>query len=69
MNKGFNTRVEETKTELLNFVNQKLQEGLPLSVLSLIVENILKDVKMEIPKVLEQERKQNEAEREVEILE
>lgn len=39
MNKDINLVIEETKAELLNFVNNKLQV-LPISVMDLIIDNI-----------------------------
>ena len=39
MNKDINLIIEETKAELLNFVNNKLQV-LPISVMDLIIDNI-----------------------------
>lgn len=63
MEKGFNTIVEETKVELLNFVNSKLQKGLPISVISLIIDNMSTQIKKEINNVLEQERQMEQQEK------
>lgn len=48
-NKNINLVIEETKAELLNFVNNKLQV-LPLSVMDLIIDNISIQLKREIIK-------------------
>ena len=55
MEKGFNTFVEETKVELINFINSKLQMGLPISVVSLIIDNVSVQIKKEMNNILEQE--------------
>ena len=47
MNKDINLVIEETKAELLNFVNNKLQV-LPISVMDLIIDNISIQLKREI---------------------
>lgn len=48
-NKNINLIIEETKAELLNFVNNKLQV-LPLSVMDLIIDNISIQLKREVIK-------------------
>lgn len=48
-NKNINLVIEETKAELLNFVNNKLQV-LPLSVMDLIIDNISIQLKREVIK-------------------
>lgn len=48
-NKNINLVIEETKAELLNFVNNKLQV-LPLSVMDLIIDNVSIQLKREIIK-------------------
>lgn len=50
-NKNINLVIEETKAELLNFVNNKLQV-LPLSVMDLIIDNISIQLKREIIKTI-----------------
>lgn len=50
-NKNINLVIEETKAELLNFVNNKLQV-LPLSVIDLIIDNISIQLKREIIKTI-----------------
>ncbi|MGN1370932.1 MAG: hypothetical protein ACI4XM_01435 [Candidatus Coprovivens sp.] len=67
MNKGFNTAVEETKEEVLNFINSKLQMGLPISVIGLIIDNVMTNVRKEIVRMVEEEKKQiDEENKEVE---
>ena len=51
MNKDINLVIEETKAELLNFVNNKLQV-LPISVMDLIIDNISIQLKREIIKII-----------------
>lgn len=53
-NKNINLVIEETKAELLNFVNNKLQV-LPLSVMDLIIDNISIQLKREIIKTINNE--------------
>ena len=59
-NKNINLIIEETKAELLNFVNNKLQV-LPLSVMDLIIDNISIQLKREIIKTInDNETQQND---------
>lgn len=59
-NKNINLVIEETKAELLNFVNNKLQI-LPLSVMDLIIDNISIQLKREIIKTInDNEAQQND---------
>ena len=59
-NKNINLVIEETKAELLNFVNNKLQV-LPLSVMDLIIDNISIQLKREIIKAInDNETQQND---------
>ena len=51
MNKDINLVIEETKAELLNFVNNKLQVLL-ISVMDLIIDNISIQLKREIIKTI-----------------
>ena len=59
MNKDINLVIEETKAELLNFVNNKLQV-LPISVMDLIIDNISIQIKREIIKTINKEPQQND---------
>ena len=60
MNKNINLVIEETKAELLNFVNNKLQV-LPISVMDLIIDNISIQLKREIIKTINnKEQQQND---------
>ena len=59
MNKDINLVIEETKAELLNFVNNKLQV-LPISVIDLIIDNISIQLKREIIKTINKEPQQND---------
>lgn len=59
-NKNINLVIEETKAELLNFVNNKLQV-LPLSVMDLIIDNVSIQLKREIIKnINDNEAQQND---------
>ena len=57
MNKDINLVIEETKAELLNFVNNKLQV-LPISVIDLIMDNISIQLKREIIKTINNKESQ-----------
>ena len=57
MNKDINLVIEETKAELLNFVNNKLQV-LPISVMDLIIANISIQLKREIIKTINNKESQ-----------
>ena len=59
MNKDINLVIEETKAELLNFVNNKLQV-LPISVMDLIIDNVSIQLKREIIKTINKEPQQND---------
>lgn len=59
MNKDINLVIEETKAELLNFVNNKLQV-LPISVMDLIIDNISIQLKREIIKTINNKEQQND---------
>lgn len=46
MNKGINTVIGETKAELISLVNSKLEMGVPVSVMEVVVENLLTQLKL-----------------------
>ena len=52
MDKGFNTIVETTRKQLTEVINSS---GLPVSVVSLIIENILMEVRSAVEKSIQQE--------------
>lgn len=58
MNMGINTLIEQTKKELADLINQKLQQGMPISVIGLILDTLMYEVKnnIEIAIAQEQER-------------
>lgn len=64
--KGSNTIVIEAKDSLVNAVNDCIQMGIPASMVSIMLENILNDLNTNVKKVLEMEQeeylKQMEAE-------
>ena len=55
MEKGFNTVVETARKDLTELINSKLQMGIPFSVISLIIENTLMEVRNGVEKSLIQE--------------
>lgn len=67
MNKGINTTIEETKKELVTLINSKLNV-LPISIVSLIVESVMMELRSGVDNALQQEAKsyakQQEAESE-----
>ena len=68
MQKGINTIIDETRTEITDWVNNKLNMGLPPTVVGLILDNImfgLKDItKVVKDKEFEQYNEQLKAETE-----
>ena len=44
MNTGINTLIEQTKKELADLINQKLQQGMPISVVGLILDTLMYEV-------------------------
>lgn len=58
MEKGFNTAVETTRKDLAELINSKLQMGIPFSVISLIIENTLMEVRNGVEKSLIKEAEQ-----------
>lgn len=64
--KGSNTIVIEAKDSLVNTVNDCIQMGIPVSMLSIMLENILHDLNSNINKVLEMEQQEYEKQVEVE---
>lgn len=67
MNKGINTAIEETKVELLNFVNAKLQMGLPISAMGLIIDNMSNQLKNKIVEIINVEQQASETPEESEV--
>ena len=43
--KGINTVIEETKDEIVSLINTKLQGGIPVSVMGLILQNVMYEVR------------------------
>lgn len=58
MDKGFNTAVETARKDLAELINSKLQMGIPFSVISLIIENTLMEVRNGVDKSLIKEAEQ-----------
>lgn len=57
MDKGFNSSVIETKTAILNDVNKALSEGIPITVVQLILEALLNDTKTLVANAVAEENK------------
>lgn len=55
---GINTLIIETKNEMLDLLNSKLQQGLPITVIGLIVDSIQIEINMQTSKVLEDEKRE-----------
>lgn len=64
--KGSNIIVIEAKDSLINTVNDCIQMGIPASMVSIMLENILHDLNSNINKVLEMEQQEYEKQVEVE---
>lgn len=57
MGKGFNTTVIEVKNTILNDVNKALSEGVPITVIQLILEALLNDTKNLVTSAVAEENK------------
>lgn len=60
MNKGFNTLVKETKGNIREAINNGLKAGLPISVIDLIMDGVIVEVKMLVDKAINEELKKQE---------
>lgn len=64
--KGANTIVIEGRNNLVNVVNNCIEIGIPASMVSIMLENILNDLNTNVQKVIEQEQKDYENQIEIE---
>lgn len=64
--KGANTIVIEGRSNLVNAVNNCIETGIPASMVSIMLENILNDLNTNVQKVIEQEQKDYENQIEIE---
>lgn len=64
--KGANTIVIEGRNNLVNAVNNCIETGIPASMVSIMLENILHDLNSNVKKVLEIEQQEYEQQVEVE---
>lgn len=64
--KGANTIVIEGRSTLINAVNNCIETGIPASMVSIMLENILNDLSTNVQKVIEQEQKDYENQIEIE---
>lgn len=55
MGKGFNSTVIEVKNAILNDVNRALSDGIPITVVQLILEALLNDTKNLVAKAVADE--------------
>lgn len=69
MNKGIAMLIDETKRGLVELVNNKIQEGLPISVMDLILELVMSEVKVNTKEVLTQELSAYEQQQEESVVE
>lgn len=58
--KGVNTRIFDAKSILTDAVNKTLEDGIPVSMVSIILENILMDLDNHAKTILVNERKEYE---------
>lgn len=59
--KGVNTRIFDAKNTLTDSVNKCLEDGIPVSMVSIILENILMNLDSHAKTILDNERKEYEA--------
>lgn len=52
MNEPFDILLTKTKAELLSLVNSKLDMGIPISVMDLLIEDISNQIKVQLLKAL-----------------
>lgn len=64
--KGVNTLIVESKTKLTNSINECLQDGIPASMVSIILESLLMDLNNNLKVILEKEQKEYEEKEEAE---
>lgn len=64
--KGANTIVIEGRDNLVNAINNCIEIGIPASMVSIMLENILNDLNTNVQKVIEQEQKDYENQIEIE---
>ena len=64
--KGANTIVIEGRDNLVNAINNCIETGIPASMVSIMLENILHDLNSNVQKVIEQEQKDYENQIEIE---
>ena len=58
--KGVNTRIFDAKSALTDAVNKTLEDGIPVSMVSIILANILMDLDNHAKTILANERKEYE---------
>lgn len=58
-----NYEINRAKGELIKWVNEKLQKGIPLSVMDIMLENISNQIKIQLIQALIAEEKQQSEEK------
>lgn len=58
-----NYEVNRAKGEIIKWVNEKLQKGIPLSVMDIMLENISNQIKIQLIQALIAEEKQQSEEK------
>lgn len=56
MQKGINTLIEETKEGMTNYINNALRQGVPVMAISLIMSNLIYEVRDTSKEVIAQEK-------------
>lgn len=64
--KGVNTLIVESKTKLTNSINECLQDGIPASMVSMMLESLLMDLNNNVKVILEKEKQEYEEQEKVE---
>lgn len=62
-----NYEINRAKGELIKWVNEKLQKGIPLSVMDIMLENISNQIKIQLIQALIAEEKQQSEEKVEEV--
>ena len=65
-NKGVNTLVVEAKENLINAINGCIKTGIPVAMVSIIVESLLSDLNNNVKVIIEKEKEEYEHQLEVE---
>lgn len=61
---GINTLTEKTKSDLIKLVNEALKQGLPITSMALLLENVTVEVRSNVNAVLQKEAELEKEEKE-----